>query len=386
MEIRLSLVACVLLQVQLLCAAVPTVHAAEEKTRQEEMLVLGSREVHVASIRNKTVEVRRISPEGKIVDQLVVNTFGKIVWTIEGQRTDSERLFSHGAFQVSFVGAERRPRLLLRGYDMALSPDGSTLAYVGYGKAGKSLSLYCEDLNTGNIRQVSTGWRFLASPAWSPDGKKIAYYCTSAPKSAEVGGFCEGGVCLNVVDVVTGRDKQVAPPSKPTRWRGEERTQPMWSPASDRLFFEAHYQDKDAGVLGNSYLYQVPVDGEQKPFLLMEDRGYCSSVSARDGTLYVVAVDIDGDECIYALVLDGDGKPRKKTLLVKNGSMPKISPSGTNLAYIGEGLRVRSLTDGVDMVVHKTWHHTSSSRFYWVSVERPRGSPDGDAGKEEHYK
>ena len=54
----------------------------------------------------------------------------------------------------------------------ALAPDGSKIAFGG--RDGNSVHLYVVDLSTGNSTQLTHG-DFDDQPAWSPDGKQVAF-------------------------------------------------------------------------------------------------------------------------------------------------------------------------------------------------------------------
>ncbi len=58
--------------------------------------------------------------------------------------------------------------------DPAWSPDGKTIAY--FSDEGGEYALHIRDQNgTGEVKKISLGTGFFFSPRWSPDSKKIAY-------------------------------------------------------------------------------------------------------------------------------------------------------------------------------------------------------------------
>ena len=58
--------------------------------------------------------------------------------------------------------------------DPAWSPDGKTIAY--FSDEGGEYALHIRDQNgTGDVKKISLGTGFFFSPRWSPDSKKIAY-------------------------------------------------------------------------------------------------------------------------------------------------------------------------------------------------------------------
>jgi Tol biopolymer transport system component len=83
----------------------------------------------------------------------------------------------------------------------AASPDGSLLAYVGVGGDGSS-QIFIGSIASGGTRQVTHDRREAMSPAWSPDGSKVAYVGYDGYDAANARE-------LFVVDVATGSSKQI---------------------------------------------------------------------------------------------------------------------------------------------------------------------------------
>jgi len=81
----------------------------------------------------------------------------------------------------------------------AASPDGSTLAFVGRGDDGNP-QIFIAGIDGSDVRQVTHDPVAAITPAWSPDGSRIAYE----------GGYGSGGVPgLFVLDVATGAATKV---------------------------------------------------------------------------------------------------------------------------------------------------------------------------------
>jgi len=63
-------------------------------------------------------------------------------------------------------------RALTYGFDPAISPDSSTVAFT---RDGGENGLYLIDIDGGNQRLIYSGRQRLASPKWSPDGGQIVF-------------------------------------------------------------------------------------------------------------------------------------------------------------------------------------------------------------------
>lgn len=127
----------------------------------------------------------------------------------------------------------------------AASPDGSRLAYVGDDDDGTPQIFVARSDGSG-IRQVTHDPVRAASPAWSPDGTKIAH-----------GGFGS----LFVVDVATGESTAIAGAGGP--W-----AQPQFTPDGSSLL----YTDHDPTGYG-AVLRTVPIAGGKSTILIGPDEG-----------------------------------------------------------------------------------------------------------------
>ena len=95
--------------------------------------------------------------------------------------------------------------------DLALSPDGNRLAYYGYAGSGNS-EIYTLNLSTKAVKRLTNAYLNDLSPAWSPDGTKIAF---SSSRSGKVQIYTMNSSTGGGLTKITGRSDGAYQPS----WR-----------------------------------------------------------------------------------------------------------------------------------------------------------------------
>ena len=227
-------------------------------------------------------------------------------------------------------GAGRRPLLRESGaYAPAWSPDGRWVAY-----------------GAGELRVVSAdGTRVVglgvtgAAPDWSPDGTRIAFH---AGDDVHVARVTQDAQVLGVDRVTAGRS-------------------PTWSPDGARLAYVDVYGD----------LYVIGAGGgtpeRQAPGIAAEDPDW-----SPDGRRIAFASGSD----VWAVEVGGGAAER----LLVGAAQPAWSPSGRRLAYSANGdvraLEIASgalatLAGGPDSESAPTWAGSASSPAYGPGVEAP---------------
>ena len=206
--------------------------------------------------------------------------------------------------------------------DVAVSPEGSRVAYVGIDKEIRDV-IFVADIDGTNPRPLA-GTATMATlrvPHWSPDGALITYQTKGT--GLDVGD-------LFVVDVTTGRATQLTdldPVSSPLYDMA-----PRFSPDGEAVLFTW-----PGGELGHQMwdLWSVPVSGG-KPTLVRRDAALGSlSPDARTiAYLQVLRTGSVGSGDLWLADADGtDARPLVTGELVA----ARWSPDGTRIAYADTG-------------------------------------------------
>jgi TolB protein len=181
------------------------------------------------------------------------------------------------------------------------------IAYVL--KTGKRFELHVTDPDGQGGQVPLASPEPLISPAWSPDGRRLAYVS-----------FHTGKATVWVQELTTGDRKLVA------NFRGSN-SAPAWSPDGKRLVVTL---SRD----GPSQLYLVAADGSGEPQRLTRSSAIdTEAVFSPDGKQVYFVSDRGGGPQVYRVNVDG-GTPERVTYSGDYNISPAISPDGRNLAYV----------------------------------------------------
>jgi len=186
----------------------------------------------------------------------------------------------------------------------AWSPDGRKLAYVSF-EQGNS-AIYMQDVSTGARELISSGRGINGAPSFSPDGKKMAMTLSKS-----------GNPEIYVRDMATGRLTQIT-----QHWSID--TEPVWSPDGRYIYFTS-----DRG--GRPQIYRVsPTGGTPDRVTLEGDYNARASVSP-DGRRIAVA---QGRGNEYRIAI-WDIKTERFTILTpgKLDESPSFAPNGSMILY-----------------------------------------------------
>jgi TolB protein len=194
----------------------------------------------------------------------------------------------------------------------AWSPDGRKLAYVSF-ESGNS-AVYVQDLSTGSRQVISNSRGINSAPAFSPDGNRLALSLSKG-----------GNPDIYVLDLGSRQFTQI------TKHFAID-TEPHWAPDGQGIYFTS---DRS----GKPQIYLTSPSGGDATRVTFEGQ-YNASASVVDAKGIKIAM-VQGNGNVYRIaILD---RVTNQYSLVSPGSQdehPSFAPNGSMLLYAAsEGLR-----------------------------------------------
>lgn len=180
------------------------------------------------------------------------------------------------------------------------------IAYVL--RTGKRFSLHVTDPDGEGGQVALTSPEPIISPAWSPDGKKLAYVSFETQKAA-----------VWVQDLTTGARSMVA------SFRGSS-SAPAWSPDGQKLAVTL-------SLAGPAQLYVMPATGGTPTRLTSSNAIDTEAVYSPDGKQIYFISDRGGGPQVYRIGASG-GAAERITFSGDYNISPALSPDGKLLAFI----------------------------------------------------
>jgi TolB protein len=216
----------------------------------------------------------------------------------------------------------------------AWSPDGRWLAYVSF--ETRAAAVWVQDLATAERRMVSSRPGVNGAPAWSPDGKRLALTLSSA----------NGNLDIFILDIASGALERLTDDPAID-------TEPAWSPDGGALFFTSDRA-------GGPQVYRIAPRAGERAVRVTFGAPYAARPRVSpDGRTLAFVVREGGGYRIAAQDLAGGG-----TRLLSRGPQdesPSFSPDGGTLIHGARaGGRGTLATVSVDGLVRQTLASTGT--------------------------
>lgn len=203
----------------------------------------------------------------------------------------------------------------------AWSPDGTKIAYVSFGKSKPII--YEQTLKTGHQRPVASFRGSNSAPAYAPDGSRLVVALSR-----------EGGTQLYSINLATLQSTRI------TNTSGID-TEPAFSPDGQWIYFTS-----DRG--GSPQIYKMPAGGGGAQRVSFDGNYNVSARPSRDGRTLAFITRRDGGFRVATL----DLATRQVTVLTdsQRDESPTFSPNGQMILYAtilgGRGVLAAVSADG----------------------------------------
>lgn len=186
------------------------------------------------------------------------------------------------------------------------------LSYVKVNPGGgnHSYELVVADADGENEQVAAYGRESIISPAWSPDGTKVAYVSFEKRKPI-----------IYVQNLVTGQRAIIA------NEKGSN-SAPSWSPDGSKLALSL-------SKTGNTQVFIVNADGSGMHRLTNSNGIDTEPQFSADGQSIYFVSDRSGGPQIYKMSVNG-GQPSRVTFKGSYNISPRVSPDGKTLAWISQ--------------------------------------------------
>jgi Tol biopolymer transport system component len=235
---------------------------------------------------------------------------------------------------------DQRPMV---GGQYAWPPDGSRVAFNGWSNPGQQVSysaIFVMNPDGSGLTQLTPDSEVDSGPAWSPDGKRIAYASDRTGPFFDAAGCWESSLCpgdIHVANADGTSDVQLT--SDPA-----DDSQPAWSPDGSRIAFISEREDTRGDV------FVMNADGTGLTQLTAGPAFDIRPEWSPDGMTVAFLSYRDDAWNVYRMNPDGTGLSRlSDTGIPDSPNSFAWSPDGTKIAYTQGGSILVMNADGTDV-------------------------------------
>ena len=249
----------------------------------------------------------------------------RVVYVTVNKNSSGTKRFS---LQISDADGYN-PQILLESKEPILSPawspDGKNLAYVSFEE--KNSAIYIQDIQSGARQKVASNPGINSAPAWSPDGSRLALTLSK-----------DGNPEIYIFNITSKMFKRITD-------NAAIDTEPTWSSDSRMLAFTS-----DRG--GNPQIYEVSAEGGQAKRISFTGNYNAGPEYAPDGKTIAV---VNGDSGTYRIGLLNPATGQVSILTdSRQDESPSFAPNGHMIIYTTTGARGTALAAiSVDGSVHQ---------------------------------
>ena len=203
----------------------------------------------------------------------------------------------------------------------AWSPDGSKIAYVSFEKGNSAI--YIQDVLSGSRQLVSSFRGINGAPAFSPDGKTLAVSLSKSGNS-EIYLHPLGGQTFTRLTNHWGID-----------------TEPVWDPSGRYIYFTSDRA-------GRPQIYRILASGGTPERVTWEGQYNARASISRNGKQLAI---VQGNENRYRIAIQD--LERNRLIVISNGILdesPSFAPNGSMILYAskedGKGVLFAVSSDG----------------------------------------
>lgn len=223
-----------------------------------------------------------------------------VVKTNKGPYTHELRVSDYDGHNQITIHRSNQPLM-----SPAWSPDGKKLAYVTF-EGGKS-SLIMKTLETGETEKISSFPQHNGAPAFSPDGKKLAFVLSK-----------DGSLNLYVMDLASRQLKRI------TMGRSNN-TEPSWMPDSKTIVYTSDQT-------GRPQLYKVSINNGVPERITWDGSQNQNARVAADGSfIALISTNNSGEQ--HVTRFDPTSNSYQTLTDTFLDETPSISPNGTMIIY-----------------------------------------------------